>query len=46
VADDADRDEAYATERHQLHVVCTRARDHLPITAIEPVSELLDDYVY
>ena len=30
VADDADLEEVYNTERHLLYVACTRARDHLP----------------
>ena len=43
IADDADLDEVYATERHLLYVACTRARDHLLVTAIDPASEFLDD---
>lgn len=43
VADDADLEEVYDTERHLLYVACTRARDHLMITAVEPASEFLDD---
>ena len=43
VADDADLEEVYNTERHLLYVACTRARDHLLITSIEPASEFLDD---
>lgn len=41
--DDADLQEVYDTERHLLYVACTRARDQLLITAIEPASEFLDD---
>jgi ATP-dependent exoDNAse (exonuclease V) beta subunit len=26
-----------------LYVACTRARDHLLVTGIEPVSEFVDD---
>lgn len=44
VADDADLEEVYNTERHLLYVACTRARDRLLITAIDPVSEFLDDF--
>lgn len=44
VADDADLEEVYDTERHLLYVACTRARDHLLITGVEPVSEFLDDF--
>ena len=43
VADEADLEEVYDTERHLLYVACTRARDHLMITAVEPASEFLDD---
>lgn len=43
VADDADLEEVYDTERHLLYVACTRARDHLLVTGVEPVSEFLDD---
>ena len=43
VGDDADLQEVYDTERHLLYVACTRARDHLLVTAVEPGSEFLDD---
>jgi hypothetical protein len=43
VADDADLEEVYNSERHLLYVACTRARDHLLITGVEPASEFLDD---
>jgi len=43
VGDDADLQEVYDTERQLLYVACTRARDHLLITGIDPVSEFLDD---
>ena len=43
VGDDADLEEVYKTERHLLYVACTRARDHLIVTAIRPASEFLDD---
>jgi superfamily I DNA/RNA helicase len=43
VGDDADLQEVYNTERHLLYVACTRARDHLLITSVEPASEFLDD---
>ena len=41
--DDADLEEVYETERHLLYVVCTRARDHLLVTGVNPASEFLDD---
>jgi superfamily I DNA/RNA helicase len=43
VADDTDLAEVYNTERHLLYVACTRARDHLFVTSIDPASEFLDD---
>ena len=43
VADDADLEEVYNTERHLLYVACTRARDHLLITSVDPGSEFLED---
>jgi superfamily I DNA/RNA helicase len=43
VGDDADLKEVYDTERNLLYVACTRARDHLLVTAVEPASEFLDD---
>jgi mRNA-degrading endonuclease RelE of RelBE toxin-antitoxin system len=43
VGDDADLQEVYDTERHLLYVACTRARDHLLISSVEPASEFLDD---
>lgn len=43
VSDDADLEEVYNTERHLLYVACTRARDHLLVTAVSPPSEFLDD---
>ncbi len=44
VTDDADLQEVYDTERQLLYVACTRARDHLLITAVDPSSEFLDDF--
>jgi hypothetical protein len=43
VADDADLEEVYNTERHLLYVACTRARDYLLVTSVAPASEFLDD---
>lgn len=45
VVDEADLQEVYDTERHLLYVACTRARDHLLVTGVNPVSEFLDDLV-
>ncbi|MCA9971013.1 MAG: UvrD-helicase domain-containing protein [Anaerolineales bacterium] len=43
VTDVSDLEEVYNTERHLLYVACTRARDLLLITGVEPASEFLDD---
>ena len=43
IGDDADLAEVYATQRHLLYVACTRARDQLLVTGVEPASEFLDD---
>lgn len=43
VGDDADLQEVYDTERYLLYVACTRARDQLLVTSVEPASEFLDD---
>jgi hypothetical protein len=43
VADDADLEEVYNTERQLLYVACTRARDQLLVTGVDPASEFLDD---
>ena len=43
VADEADLEDVYNTERHLLYVACTRARDHLLVTGVRPASEFLED---
>ena len=43
VTDDSDLEEVYETERHLLYVACTRARDHLLVTGVRPVSDFLND---
>jgi len=45
VTDDSDLEDVYNTERHLLYVACTRARDHLLVTSVEPTSEFLDDLI-
>jgi superfamily I DNA/RNA helicase/mRNA-degrading endonuclease RelE of RelBE toxin-antitoxin system len=45
VTDDSDLEDVYQTERHLLYVACTRARDHLLITGMEPASEFIDDII-
>lgn len=42
-ADDSDLQDVYDTERQLLYVACTRARDHLLVTGVEPASEFLED---
>ncbi len=42
-ADEAELDDIYETERRLLYVACTRAREHLLLTGISPVSEYLAD---
>ena len=43
VGDESDLKEVYDTERHLLYVACTRARDYLHVSAVEPASEFLTD---
>ena len=43
IIDEADLEEVYNTERNLLYVACTRARDYLVVSGVEPVSEFLDD---
>src|SRR3954454_12513963 len=42
-ADEAELDDIYETERRLLYVACTRAREHLLLTGVTPVSEYLAD---
>ena len=43
LGDETDLEDVYNTERQLLYVSCTRARDHLFISGVEPVSEFFDD---
>ena len=43
IGDDGDIEEVYETERQLLYVACTRARDYLLVSGVNPVSEFLDD---
>lgn len=43
VADENELDEVYDTERHLFYVACTRAREGLIISGIEPGSEFIGD---
>ena len=42
-ADEAELDEVYDTERHLFYVACTRARDRLVVSGVEPASEFFED---
>ncbi|MBR1216411.1 UvrD-helicase domain-containing protein [Bradyrhizobium sp. U87765 SZCCT0131] len=44
-ADEAELDDIYETERRLLYVACTRAREHLLLTGVEPTSEYLKDFL-
>lgn len=46
VMDESDLEEVYNTERHLLYVACTRARDRLMISSVEPASEFVDDLMH
>ena len=43
VADETELDEVYETERHLFYVACTRARDRLLVSGVEPASEFFAD---
>lgn len=43
ITDESDLEEVYNTERHLLYVACTRARDQLMVSGVDPASEFLDD---
>lgn len=43
ISDESDLEEVYNTERHLLYVACTRARDWLLVSGIDPASEFLSD---
>lgn len=44
-ADEAELDDIYETERRLLYVACTRAREHLLLTGVNPASEYLQDFM-
>lgn len=46
IGDESDLKEVYDTERHLLYVACTRSREQLLVTSVEPASEFLDDLGY
>jgi hypothetical protein len=43
VADESELDEVYETERHLFYVACTRARDQLLVSGVDPASEFFSD---
>jgi ATP-dependent exoDNAse (exonuclease V) beta subunit len=43
VADESELDEVYETERHLFYVACTRARDQLIVSGVDPASEFFAD---
>ena len=46
VADEAELDEVYETERHLFYVACTRARDRLLVSGVHPASEFFADLTH
>lgn len=43
VADENDLEEVYTSERHLLYVACTRAREALWVSGVDPASEFIED---
>ena len=43
VADEVELDEVYDTERQLFYVACTRAREKLVVSGVEPTSEFFSD---
>jgi superfamily I DNA/RNA helicase/mRNA-degrading endonuclease RelE of RelBE toxin-antitoxin system len=43
VSDESELELVWTTERHLLYVACTRARDALMVSGVEPVSEFVED---
>jgi ATP-dependent exoDNAse (exonuclease V) beta subunit len=43
LAEEAELDEVFDSERHLLYVACTRARDHVTVTGVRPGSEFIGD---
>lgn len=44
VADESELDEVHDTERNLFYVACTRARDRLLVSGIQPASEFFADF--
>ena len=45
VADEDELDEVYETERHLFYVACTRTRECLLLSGVEPESEFFEDFL-
>ena len=43
MSDEVDLEAVYNTERHVLYLACTRARDRLLVSGVEPASGILGD---
>lgn len=43
VADEAELEEAYETERQLFYVACTRARERLLLSGVDPASDFFSD---
>ena len=46
VADETELDEVHETERHLFYVACTRARDRLLVSGVQPASEFFADLTH
>ena len=44
VADESELDEVHETERNLFYVACTRARDRLLVSGVQPASEFFADF--
>lgn len=44
VADESELDEIHDTERNLFYVACTRARDRLLVSGVQPASEFFADF--
>ena len=44
VTDEGELDEVFESERQLLYVACTRAREHLLVSGVRPVSDFLRDF--
>lgn len=44
VADQSEIDEVHDTERNLFYVICTRARDRLFVSGVQPASEFFADF--